>query len=345
MIQQIGKELELRKDYLPDRNLETIYFGGGTPSLLTEEEIGNLFNTISKHFTIAPNAEVTIETNPDDLNEDKLSFLSNYFNRLSIGIQSFYEPHLRYMNRAHSAKEARTSVLQAQDAGFNNISIDLIYGISHPHHSVWENDLQTAIQLNIQHLSSYCLTIEPGTVFGTWLRKNKILEAPDDFSARQFEYLIQYASQSGFQQYEISNFCKPGLYSRHNSSYWQGKAYLGLGPSAHSFNGTSRQFNVAHNKKYMDALLLNKLPFEHEELSKKDCINEYIMTGIRTIWGINVKHIQEHLGYPFEEQLKKIAVLQKEGFVNYNEDCISLTVKGKLIADKITRDLFLIKDI
>ena len=341
----IAKELELRKDYLTNPALHTIYFGGGTPSLLTEDEINVLFNAINKNFTIAPGAEITIETNPDDLNKQQLSLLKKYFNRLSIGIQSFHEPHLRYMNRAHSADEARSSVLHAQDKGFNNISIDLIYGIPHPDHSVWENDLQTAINLNVQHLSSYCLTIEPGTVFGTWLQKHKIKQADDDFSARQFEYLIQYTSKNGFEHYEISNFCKPGLYSRHNSSYWQGKHYLGLGPSAHSFNGHSRQFNIAHNKKYIDALSLNKLHFDYEELSKKDRVNEYIMTGIRTTWGISVKHIQEKLGFAFEEQLSKVAVFKNEGLLNYDEDRISLTAKGKLIADRITRDLFLIKDI
>jgi len=345
MAHSIGKELELRKDYLADKKLNTIYFGGGTPSLLTEEEIDVLFTTITKYFSIAPDAEITIETNPDDLNKQKLNLLKKYFNRLSIGIQSFYEPHLKYMNRAHSAGEAHTSVLQAQDMGFNNISIDLIYGIPHPDHSVWKKDLETAVELNVQHISSYCLTIEPQTAFGNWLKKNKISEAGDEFSAWQFEYLIEQLSQNGFEHYEISNFCKPGMYSRHNSAYWQSKPYLGLGPSAHSFDGKSRQFNIAHNKKYTDGILLNKPDFEYEELSKKDRINEYIMTGIRTKWGINVNYIQEKLGYAFEEQLNRIAVLKEEGFVNYSLDIISLTSKGKLIADKITRDLFLTKDI
>ena len=344
-MQLIGKELELRKDYLPDQTLQTIYFGGGTPSLLTEEEIDFIFNTITKNFSIVPDAEITIETNPDDLDKQKINTLKKYFNRLSIGIQSFHEPHLKYMNRVHSAKEAKTSVLQAQDAEFNNISIDLIYGIPHPDHSVWETDLETAVKLNVQHISSYCLTIESGTVFGTWLKNNKISEAGDEFSAHQFEYLIQYLSQHGFEHYEISNFCKPGRHSRHNSAYWLGKPYLGIGPSAHSFDRKSRQFNIANNKKYMNALLLNKPEFEYEELSKKDQVNEYVMTSIRTSWGVSVKHIQEQLGFAFEEQLAKVAVLKKEGFVNYEHGIIFLTAKGKLIADKITRDLFLIKDI
>jgi oxygen-independent coproporphyrinogen-3 oxidase len=244
------KEMALRRHYLPDPTapLETIYFGGGTPSLLTGEEMSRIFAAIQENFVVSPQAEITLEANPDDLTAEKLAVLAaSPVNRLSIGLQSFHEPHLRLMNRAHSAQESGEAVRRAQAAGFENISVDLIYGVPAANHTIWENDLARLFELGVPHVSAYALTIEPDTAFGRRLQKGTFVAPPDEFVARQFEILLAQLRQHGYEQYEISNFCQPGRESRHNGNYWRGVPYLGLGPSAHSFDGRSRQYAVANN--------------------------------------------------------------------------------------------------
>lgn len=268
MVNAIAQELILQQDYLNNEPVDSIYFGGGTPSLLTETELQRLLEALHQYFQIASSPEITLEANPDDLSLEKLRSLKEAgINRLSIGIQSFYEPHLRYLNRAHSASEAQICVQKAQDAGFTNLSIDLIYAIPHPDHSIWEEDLAKAIALQPAHISSYCLTIEENTVFGRWLRHNKIPPVDESFSAEQFERLVERLESANYEQYEVSNFCQTGQESIHNSNYWRNVHYLGVGPGAHSFNGASRQYNVPNNGKYLQAMASQKIPFEREVLS------------------------------------------------------------------------------
>ncbi|WP_311136652.1 radical SAM family heme chaperone HemW [Hymenobacter cellulosilyticus] len=299
LVEALVRELEIRRDYLgPAATLETIYFGGGTPSLLTEAELHTLFEAIYRHFAVSPQVEITLEANPDDLTPTKLRELAaSPINRLSIGLQSFHEPHLRLMNRAHSAQESTLAVRHAQDAGFENISVDLIYGVPAPDHRLWEQDMAAAFALNVPHLSCYALTIEPDTVFGRRLRKGSFAAPPDDFVAQQFEMLLTSLPMQGYEQYEISNFCRPGRESRHNSNYWRGVPYLGLGPSAHSFNGSSRQYAVANNPQYVSSVLeRGVVPATVETLSPTDRANEYLMTSLRTSRGCDLDYLHHTLG-------------------------------------------------
>lgn len=342
LVQAMMRELELRQPYLQGQEVGTIYFGGGTPSLLTQPELELLLQTINRLFIVSEDAEITLEANPDDLTLAKLQELKGAgINRLSIGLQSFYEPHLRLMNRAHSASESISCVKDAQAAGFQNITVDLIYGVPAPDHNIWQQDLQTLFSLGVQHVSCYGLTIEPDTAFGRWSKKGKFKPAEDEFTAQQFELLLQQMQQHGFVQYEISNFCQPGYESRHNSNYWRGVHYLGVGPSAHSFNGHSRQYNISHNRKYIDSLQQGQVPFEVEELTLADQANDYLLTSLRTTWGCDLARLQrqysydvatEHAAYLQELQAKQLATIQNH--------VLYLTDKGKLLADQITLDLF-----
>ncbi len=344
MVQAICKELVLQKEYLGKEKVQTLYFGGGTPSLLTEAELHYILNTVYQHFNIADDAEITLEANPDDLSKNKLQQLRQAgINRLSIGIQSFHEAHLQYLNRAHNAQEAQACIAYAQDAGFGNLSIDLIYAIPEKNHGLWAQDMQMAIALQPQHISSYCLTIEEKTVFGNWLKKNKIKEADEDFAAEQFEMLMDVLNRNGYEQYEISNFCLPGFHSYHNSNYWKKDKYLGIGPSAHSYDGVSRQFNIASNGLYLEALAEDVLHFEKELLQPHDQINEYILTGLRTKWGCNLQKITQSFAYDLYAINKKYmdelinskrAIIQDQHFI--------LTNQGKLLADRIASDLFVV---
>ncbi len=344
VVNAICREIELQRAYLPAGPLQTIYLGGGTPSLLNANELDKIFQTIHTHFTIAPQAEVTLEANPDDLTAVKLHELkSSSVNRLSIGIQSFYEPHLQYMNRAHTAQEAQTCVKKSQDAGFENISIDLIYGIPYQDHTVWKNDLQQATSLNIQHISAYCLTIEPGTAFGNWLRKGKIKPVEEEFSIQQFNLLTDVLAIAGFEQYEISNFALPGYYSQHNSNYWKKQKYIGIGPSAHSYNGKTRQYNVAHNMQYVKAIEEYTIPCTIETLTMADQVNEYLLTGLRTKWGCDLNEIIRLHGIDIRQQNKGyIADCLKRELVVIDDNIIKLTSNGKLLADQIASDLFIV---
>jgi oxygen-independent coproporphyrinogen-3 oxidase len=346
MVTAICRELELRKNYLPGEEIKTIYFGGGTPSLLPVQSLQAIFDTVYHHYRVSPEAEITLEANPDDLTQDKIQELKELsINRLSIGTQSFHGPHLSLMNRAHNSQEALHSIRTAQEAGFRNISIDLIYGIPAPDHTLWRQDLAQLFALNVQHVSCYALTVEPQTVLGNWTKKGKFKPAEDEFTAQQFEILLEEMTKHGFIQYEISNFCLPGFESKHNSSYWKSVNYLGIGPSAHSFNGHSRQFNVAHNFQYLDALERNELPFTLENLSLEDQANEYLLTTLRTIWGTDLGYLKNQFGLDLlVSQGDYLAELQRKNLVEIKENNLRLTDSGKLLADQIALDLFVLKE-
>jgi oxygen-independent coproporphyrinogen-3 oxidase len=343
MVDAICREVTLQQDYLADRHLNTIYFGGGTPSLLTQAEINRILDALHQHFDVAPDAEITLEANPDDLTPARIRELAaSPVNRLSIGIQSFHDPHLVRMNRAHHAAEALAAVRNAQDAGFGNITTDLIYGIPADTHDIWINDLQTLSALQVQHVSCYALTIEEKTALGRWTKKGSFKPSEDEFVAQQFEILVDAMQQQGFTQYEISNFSRPGFESRHNSNYWKGVHYLGLGPSAHSFNGASRQYNIANNARYLEAVEQGQLAFERETLSLTDQANEYLLTSLRTIWGCDLQRLQQQFQVDLRQQQPDyLAQLLQQGYIRIDADVLYLTDAGKLLADQITLDLFL----
>lgn len=343
MVNAICRELQLQRAYLPERRLETIYLGGGTPSLLAPNELAAIFETINRYFNVAPAAEITLEANPDDLTTAKIQELkSSPVNRLSIGLQSFHAPHLRLMNRAHTADESWAAVRRAQDAGLENITIDLIYGVPAPDHRVWETDLEKVFALQVPHVSAYALTIEPKTALGHWTRQGKFIPSEDEFVAAQFDILVAQMAAHGYEQYEISNFSKPGRVSRHNSNYWRGVPYLGVGPSAHSFNGTARQFNVAHNAQYLAAITADTIPATVETLSVVDQANEYLMTNLRTSWGCDLNHLKDCYGFDLQaSHWDYLMRLTQKGLAQLNWPILTLTNHGKLLADQITLDLFL----
>jgi oxygen-independent coproporphyrinogen-3 oxidase len=344
-VEALVQEMALRRAYLPDPTvpLETIYFGGGTPSLLTEAELGQIFNAIRANFEVAPQAEVTLEANPDDLTADKLAVLAaSPINRLSIGLQSFHEPHLRLMNRAHSAQESWEAVRRAQAAGFESISVDLIYGVPAADHRIWEADLGRLFELNVPHVSAYALTIEPDTAFGRRLKKGTFVAPPEEFVAQQFEILLTQLRAHGYEQYEISNFCQPGRESRHNSNYWRGVPYLGLGPSAHSFDGRSRQYAVANNPQYVAAVLeRGEVPATTEHLSPLDQANEYLLTTLRTSRGCDLRYLRDALGLNIlTDRAAYLGSLVTQGMATLDDNTLRLTDAGKLLADHITLELF-----
>lgn len=344
MLTAIGKEIQLQKAYLTTTSkLDTIYFGGGTPSLLSSADIGYIFNIIRQHFEVADNAEITLEANPDDLSMAKLTELKDSpINRLSIGIQSFMEEDLRFMNRAHNAEEALFCLKAAKDFGFENMTIDLIYGTPTLTDRQWQTNLQTIFDLDIPHISCYALTVEPKTALDHFVKKGKVPPVNEAQAARQFETMLEMMEQYGYEHYEISNFAKPGHYSRHNSSYWLGYHYLGVGPSAHSFNGHSRQWNVANNAQYIKALEGGEVPFEIEKLSPKDQFNEYLMTALRTKWGCDVLKVKTWGSEVEALFLKNCQPFLAEGLIRKDKNKYYLTNKGKFLADGIISDLFLI---
>ncbi|RAJ95476.1 oxygen-independent coproporphyrinogen-3 oxidase [Larkinella arboricola] len=350
LVDALCREIDLQKDYLPTRRLETIYLGGGTPSLLTETELEILFETIHRQYTVAPDAEITLEANPDDLIGPvsdplrQLRLFRKYVNRLSIGIQSFHEPHLRLMNRAHSATEAGSCVQLAQEAGFTNLTIDLIYGVPADTHGIWQTDLAKAVSLKVPHISAYCLTIEPGTVFGNWHKKGRLQAAEDEFAAEQFTMLVQTLRENGYEQYEISNFAQPGCEARHNSSYWKRRPYLGIGPSAHSFNGVSRQYNIAHNIQYIRAIEKGDVPGTVEPLSRADQVNDYLLTGLRTKWGCDLRELSRLAGSDFQVlQRTELQNLYQQGWLSLENHLLTLTEAGKLFADRVAAELFMVE--
>lgn len=345
MVKAICKEIELQKDYLKGDAVDSIYFGGGTPSLLDQTDITTLLDQIYQQFTVTEKAEITLEANPDDLSLQKLIDLkASGVNRLSMGIQSFADVHLKMMNRIHTAQESLMCIQHAREAGFDNISIDLIYAVPEDTHEIWQKDLARAIALKPEHISAYCLTIEEHTAFGNWVKKGKMQEIDEEYAAQQFEILIEQLTEAGYQQYEISNFCLPGYYSRHNSNYWKKGRYLGVGPSAHSYDGETRQFNVANNTKYLNALAENRIQYISEMLEPHDQVNEYIMTSLRTQWGCDLHKLQQD--YEFDllaanEQYIGDLIAQKRAVIAENH--LILTNSGKLLADKIASDLFLLR--
>ena len=342
----LKKEIHLRKDYLETKNISTVYFGGGTPSILSKEEILGLFEELSKYFLVDPDAEITFEANPDDLSKEKLKELSQTpVNRLSIGIQSFFDEDLKFLNRIHTSREAIESVINAKDAGFENISIDLIYGIQTLTNKQWMKNLDKAFALDAGHISSYSLTVEPNTALHSYIQKGRVKNIDSKKSAEQFEILMDRMKKNKFIHYEISNFCKEGFYSKHNSNYWKGEKYLGLGPSAHSYDGKSRQWNVKSNSSYFSSLGKNSIPFEKEVLSEIQKYNEYILTSLRTIWGTDFNFIRDNFPLKFLSHLEKeINVFLRNKMLSQTDEKIFLTPKGKLFADKIAGDLFIAAD-
>lgn len=340
MLSAMLREIELQKDYLEGEKLETIYLGGGTPSLLDAHDIEQLFESLTSHFSpLTSVQEVTLEANPDDLTKEKLKMFSETpVNRLSIGIQSFSEEDLKFMNRAHSAKEAEACLEDALAAGFDDLSIDLIYGSPTTSDEQWQKNLETVLKYNVPHISSYCLTVEPQTVLDHFVKNGKSKPVDEEQTERQFQMLMEMTEAAGYEHYEISNFAKPNKYSRHNSSYWQGKKYLGIGPSAHSYDGKSRQWNVANNAKYIRSIFENKIPFEKEMLTSEMIYNEYVMTGLRTIWGVDLKNINEKFIPHF---LKNIAPYVEKEIVEKNGDIFKLKKEGKFLADGVAAELFI----
>ena len=341
LVDALCAEISLQKDYLPAQPLETIYFGGGTPSLLTENELAQIFEAIHTHFTVSPSAEITLEANPDDLTLDKLRLLRRYVNRLSIGIQTFDETTLRWMNRAHTATEAETCVWLAREAGFENMSVDVIYGIPNRETSLWQLDLEKVLALNVPHLSAYALTIEPDTAFGRWEKKGKLPAADETLAAEHFETLTKSLTGAGYAHYEISNFARHGQYARHNTAYWQRRPYLGIGPSAHSYNDHSRQHNMANNALYTANIRQGKLPAEVEQLTRSDQVNEYLLTGLRTQWGCSIAELDALLQGDFsQKQGQDLAAMYETGWLTRTNNRLLLTQAGKLFADRVAATLF-----
>lgn len=343
MVDAIAKELVMQKDFLGNDTVYTIYFGGGTPSLLEGEHLKRLMGVIQHEYSLSSNPEVTLEGNPDDLTEAKLStFFDHGINRLSIGVQSFNDNKLKWMNRQHTSKEAVDTFHNARRIGYENISLDLIYALPHADHDLWLKDLENIIALRPEHISSYCLTIEPKTAFGNWLQKGKIKPINEDFAAEQFEILLERLSKQGYDQYEISNFSLPGYESQHNSAYWKDEKYLGIGPSAHSYNGKFRKANVANNGKYLKGMSEDKIPIEVITLTREDQINEYLLTSLRTKWGCDLKLLKSKYAIDLvrihEKYLDRIS---DEGLLYEDDGFLILTNAGKLFADKIASDLFI----
>ena len=341
MANSIAREIQQRDNYLTNNIINSIYFGGGTPSLLNKAEFNAIFEAIHNAFIIDKNAEITIEANPDDISIEHLNLWKELkINRLSIGLQSFNDEELKWMNRAHTASQSVNSVLLAQENGFDNITIDLIYGSKFQDLKNWQSTLLQAVSLNTQHVSAYNLTIEDKTVLGVQLLKGKEPSVNDDLSSRQFLLMSDILQQNNFVHYEISNFGKPGFFAKHNSNYWLQKNYLGVGPSAHSFNGTSRQWNVKNNNQYIKAIEQNKTYFEREELSVKDRFNEYVLTRLRTIWGCDVNEIKLLFGEEIHEYFLKIITVKKNNFEEKN-GIYTLTKQARLYADGIAADFFI----
>ncbi|ASU32833.1 radical SAM family heme chaperone HemW [Mucilaginibacter xinganensis] len=341
LLEALIREIRLQKSYLDDETIETIYFGGGTPSLLTADEINLIIGTITGIHTVAANAEVTIEANPDDLDKAKLQALrQTAINRFSIGIQSFFDDDLQWMNRVHRGAEAEASVKRAQDTGFENITVDLIYGYPLLSDTKWKHNLDKVFELDVPHVSSYSMTVEPQTALAAFIKKKKQAAMDDQQSAEQFILLMDAMKTRGFEHYEISNFCKPGHYSRHNANYWKGVKYLGIGPSAHSFNGETRQWNVANNAKYIQALEKSEIPAETELLTETDRLNEYIMTSLRTMWGLDLKRLDAIAGAAAGQLTKGAQRYFENGWLEQKEEVIYLTATGKLYADHIASQLF-----
>jgi len=343
-INAVIKEAKLRKDYLSGESISTIYFGGGTPSVLRLNELNNILVSIYELFDVEKDCEITIELNPDDVNFGWLSGLRKAgFNRLSYGIQSWNDNILKMLNRRHNSAQAAKAIEDSERAGFENISVDLIYGIPGYGSENWERDLNITLRYNIKHLSAYHLTIESGTLFSKMKKEGRLKEIDEEESNNQFNLLIEKTASAGFIQYEISNFAKDGWFSRHNSNYWKQVMYLGVGPSAHSFNKISRQWNISHIEKYISALESNKLLFRKEELSLRTRFNEYIMTSLRTMWGIDLGYVENNFekeGYDYIINLSRKFI--SYGLMRMEGNSLILTNTGKMISDNIISEFIMV---
>ncbi len=339
-------EIVIQQDFLNGEPVETIYFGGGTPSLLAADDIKRIIAQIQKYHTLSPEAEITLEANPDDLNHTKVSELKNSpINRFSIGVQSFFDDDLHWMNRSHQAQDAESAIKRVQDAGFENITADLIYGYPLLSDEKWQQNIQKMLDLSIAHLSCYGMTVEKGTALAHFIKTGKQIAINEGQSAAQFEQLMHQLAEAGFIHYEISNFAKPGKESKHNSNYWKGKKYLGIGPSAHSFDGNGRQWNVANNAKYLAEINQKNIPATREELSLNNRFNEYLMTSLRTIWGTDLAYICSTFGTEYAEKMKiKLAEFIQKNWLKTESEKLYLTSEGKLFADHIASELFVIDD-
>ena len=348
MVLALAKEIAMRKNEFElldsarsNNQIETIYFGGGTPSVLSNDEINFLIAEVYKNYKVVENPEITLEANPDDLSSERILELSKSpINRLSIGIQSFYEEDLKMMNRAHNSVEAKKCLEEATKY-FDNISLDLIYGIPGLTDEMWKQNIETALSFGVPHISSYALTVEPKTALRKLIDTGKIAEPQDEVASNHFMILVETLQKNGFIHYELSNFGKENYFSKNNSAYWLGKKYIGIGPSAHSYNGEKRGWNVANNSLYLKSIQENILPIETENLSKSDRYNEYVMTGLRTIWGVSLERIESEFGPEYLKYLNK----QSQKFLNDNllsieNNILKPTVKGKFLTDGIASDLF-----
>jgi len=343
MIVSLVKEIELRKDELADKTIETIYFGGGTPSVLNTEEIQVLIAAVYANFEVVAYPEITLEANPDDLSEEKIIQLSkSLINRLSIGVQSFFEKDLKLMNRAHNSEEAKKSLSFARQY-FDNISLDLIYGIPYCTNEEWLANIQTALSFGIPHISSYALVVEPKTALESLIAKGKIKSVPDSKVQEQFLMLTKELGKAGYIHYELSSFGKKGFFSKNNTGYWFGKPYLGIGPSAHSFDGKQRSWNVKNNTKYIKAIQGNVLPIERETLSRTDRYNEYIMTGLRTMWGVSLAEIEQNFGIKYSEYIESQSKKHmEEDLLCLENGVLKTSEKGRFLVDGIASDLFML---
>ncbi len=343
MVEALRTELLMRREEAGDAVVETIYFGGGTPSLLSSSQLRSLIAAVYENFRVVPHPEITLEANPDDLNDSALQDLRDGgVNRLSIGVQSFHDADLKLMNRAHNTREAE-ACLEMAGTYFDNLSIDLIYGIPGQSMQGWEENLQKALGFNIPHISSYALTVEPRTALKRFIEKGLIPQVDDEMAAAQFQRMTEILGQKGFVHYELSNFGKPGYFSQNNTAYWQGKSYLGIGPSAHSYDGKTRRWNLRNNPRYLKAIQAGELPYEEEVLSRRDRYNEYVMTGLRTIWGVSLERVKADFGLKYYEYLlQQSARFLEQGLVYLEEETLLVSKKGKFLTDGIASDLFLI---
>jgi len=343
MVLALAKEIAMRK-IESDGEIETIYFGGGTPSVLSNDEINFLISEVYKNYKVVENPEITLEANPDDLSTQRILELSKSpINRLSIGIQSFYEEDLKMMNRAHNSAEAKKCLEEATKY-FDNISLDLIYGIPGMSDEMWRQNIQTALDFGIPHISSYALTVEPKTALSKLIQTGKIAEPQDEVASNHFAILVEMLQKNGFIHYELSNFGKENYFSKNNSAYWLGKKYIGIGPSAHSYDGEKRGWNIANNSLYLKAIQNDELPIEIEILTVSDRYNEYIMTGLRTIWGVSLERIEnefgsEYLNYLLEQSQKFL----KDDLLSVENNILKPAPKGKFLTDGIASDLFYVE--
>lgn len=343
MVSALAKEIAMRKDEFKDETVATIYFGGGTPSILDVDDLKMLIDVVYQNYKVDDNPEITVEANPDDLTEDRIIQLSkNNVNRLSIGIQSFFEDDLKMMNRAHDSQEAQ-QCLEIATQYFDNISLDLIYGVPNMSNEKWKQNIEKALSFGIPHISSYALTVEPKTALDKFIKKGIIKQPDDEVAQEHFYILVETLKENGFIHYELSNFGKPDYFSKNNSSYWLGKKYIGIGPSAHSYDGVNRGWNISNNTLYIKAIEENRLPIETEKLTLTDRYNEYIMTGLRTIWGVSLDRIKNEFGLKYLDYLNKESKrFLEDDLLAIEDNVLQTTKKGKFLCDGIASDLFLL---